>query len=843
MSAMSGGRSAGRGRSQKKGRTVRVQRNGKNKQRKFIGPVSAKQQQNINNDKLKQLSIKEQKQKQKRKRGKEILQEGNIKIDSRDVRLQGSNRNASTSNYLANAENSLAFDVAANPQVFQGFPMGLISYCVARGFAAAADTPSIPYLAFCYLVNLMQSYALNNVPQGILVPRCVQIVGQSLMQKTVRAQGGSVTYKFAFETSSAPNANTNIGPLTTNSWNLFVPTDVQVNNTFFVGGEPTVYSPAAGQSAWTALLQFLTQTNTQQNQMLKLVSPSEQTKYAKSVSAFAVVLADPGGGFANVGGLGCQKSLEVPIYEPLLAVNYANPNNLPDPNRYSEFTLASAGDGLLLGAMADWLPEKFLGMKKPVTYKPYDCLEYIDVYALVLTKAFSALFADSQFQTQINSFDSDLSLQNYINTMQCPLTLQEFVLCMRAQIMNVVKDTQPFVQTVYPRTEASSGENLFAAWVASITQCATPGQTQMLIPTILIENIKAMTYLISDRANKRDPIIILPVAGSYLQDLLLTSDYSVTVQNSQGYSAVFDVFVTNPSEVSISVIDGLTPTAQALFINDPSELQILITEFNNWLQVTTQLTSFTSTMSTITTDAGATILTNNNMSTYWLAVQENEVQRVGVVGSSSTEKSKTSISMAERRVYWEEYKRYLQLKNSKKPIAEPKVTWASSGREKRFGCKRYGQHHLDTSVYSQKQIIDYTARFAPLAATWENIQGIWIKPVFNAVNEGSPNSSDQVLRIAAQQREFIQVVPSVATNGVLTLAQQHDQFASIMVGARNSVKGQAFQRMFDDLSRQGLGSIFSDLASAFGTAVSVGAPLIGQLVKASSSIMPMLPIM
>jgi len=272
--------------------------------RQLGGVQTPIQKRNDRYNKINQQGVREKAVLDKRQRGKKIIQAGNIKIDAQDIRLQYKTRNASTNNYLANAENSLAYDVAANPLVFQGFPMGLISWCMARGFGDAADTTSIPYLAFCYLVSLMQAYALNNVPQGILVPKCVQIVGQSTMQKTVKAGGGAVTYKFAFQTSSAPNANTNVGPLTTNSWNLFVPTSTTVNNTFYVGGEPTVYTQELGQSAWTALLQFLVASNTEKNPMLELVSPSGKSKYLKSVSAFAVVLADPGGGFASVGGLG-----------------------------------------------------------------------------------------------------------------------------------------------------------------------------------------------------------------------------------------------------------------------------------------------------------------------------------------------------------------------------------------------------------------------------------------------------------------------------------------------------------------------------------------------------------
>jgi len=570
------------------------------------------------------------------------------------------------------------------------------------------------------------------------------------------------------------------------------------------------------------------------------VSPSIKSKYLKSVSAFSVVIADPGGGFASVGGLGSQKSLEVPIFHPALAVCYSNTNNLPDSNRYSEYTLASAGDGLLLGAMASWFPESYLKSRRPVTYKPYDGLEYIDVYALVLTKAFAAMFADSEFQTQINAYTSGADLQVYLNTLQCPITLQEFSLIMRAQLMNIVKDTQPFVQTVYPRTEASSGENLFGAWVASISQCALAGQTQMLIPQILIENMKAMTYLIADRGVKSDPVVIVPVLGSYLMDTLNYNDYSISVSTANGNTAVFDVFAPAGSEVGIDIVDGLTPTSQVLFINEPASLQLLITPFNSWLQERTQLTTFMSKCTTITTDAGATILTNNNMSTYWLQVQDNVVQKVSSVGTS---KGEHNPNVDLRKQYWLDYRMHLDSLSSKKPLPVPKVQHKLTLREKRFGVKDYGSHHLDTSVYAQKQIIDYTARFPPLAATWENIQGFWIKPVFNAVNEGAQNNSNQVLRIAAQQREFIQIIPSAATEATLTIAQQHDQLADIMVGARNSIKGQTFEKMFDDLSARGLGGIFGDLASAFGSAMGSIMPVVGQVAQAAGSIMPILTTM
>jgi len=747
-----------------------------------------------------------------------------MKSDDRDFRRMG-NRNigSSTTNYMSNLENEIAFDVTSPSSVFYSMPAGIVSLCLQRGWMAGAENPSIPYLAFGYLCYIVQSFALNITLPTIRIPRCIALFCHSLMTKSVPAMGGKVNYKFNFTQDTTFPSQLQLGPTADANWSLWVPdsTKTGVWANFMT---PTVWTIELGQSAYQSLVQFLENSSyAADGNALQLVAAGAPNKMDKDVSAFAVTYADPGGAYNFTGGFGKQVYLEVPIHSPLFAVNYYNPLNALDINRYGSFTSSFAGSGFLLSALATVLKERWTGMKAPPTFKCIDLNEFIEVYALVIQKALYIALNDPQTQAVLLAM-APADVQAYLYAQyQCPITLQEFSILLRDVMMNLLKDTQFAVQDIFPRSSAVTDAPLFTACVAGTNTCSLGGATSMLIPRILAENMRSCTFAIMEVGkNNRSPLVAFPILGVYSGVVLDTADYTVAITlNAVTYS--FTIFAYNVSEVPISLIDGTTSGDAAIVgINDPAANNMLTGMFNDWFTGDSQVSSFVSTPTTLATDSGVSILTNMNITLYWTQqIDDNDRRR------------------EKRRNYWRAMDAWTtRTEKEKKVSKEPVPDWPANDHEQRFGRKNRKFSHLDTSPYATAVVQNISCRYPLLAAIWEGGQQFFIKPQINAVTEGTVQASNQISRIAAQQREFNNlIVTQGSTTTVLTLAYYHDQLASLMVGARNAPsKGTEFEVQLAELSKNGHGSIFSDIASAFssvaGPLVQVGLPLaMGALKK------------
>jgi len=727
-----------------------------------------------------------------------------------DFRNGRTTKNASQKITMANAQNSLAYDVPINAQVFVPVAASFICWALQKGWMATTVIADYPYWAFGYLYTILQSYAQNAVSSSITVPKCISFIGQALTQKIVRARNGHVTYKFNFAQDPNPLAVYAIGPTNSTNWNLFIPSGSIVNSVWQLGANPTTYTTEVGQNAWTSLLQFLEQSAMDQNgTMLDLVPATSLNKMTKDVSAFAVTFSDPGGGWGGVGGFGRQSYLEVPIYSPILSCFYTvNNAGIFDLNRYGRFTSSYSGDAMMLSAFASLFREKYFGGKIPITFKCIDINQIVEVYALVLSKALFLMLNHPQNESVFNAYTTQIDLENFTNQYICPLSLQEFTLCIRATVMNILKDTQVFVQALYPRQSTTSGANLFVACTACASTCALPGCTSMLLPKILAENLRSCTYaIIENGKNDRNPIIAMPILGAYNGDVLDSEDYGANYGSASFTNLRLPTFIPDPS-ITISVIDGTTSGGGVAFINDPQALNLLIQKFNNWLNES-QIAGFMCKLISAGTDAGPTVLTNMNLTSYWTPVNQ--------------EAHKTNLM---RKNYYENIREFTKLTKIGKKAEKPVPGWNLSPTERRFGVSERDRH-LSTSPYALKQIQLFSFGAPPIGSVWETYQQFCVKPVINSVVENGLNTSNQAFRIAAQQQEFITLVPSVgASSTILTIAQMNDQFAAMMVGPRNvDIKGQAFEEMFDQLQSSGVGGIFSDIASAFGEVARVGIPL------------------
>jgi len=421
---------------------------------------------------------------------------------------------------------------------------------------------------------------------------------------------------------------------------------------------------------------------------------------------------------------------------------------------------------------------------------------------MVLLKAMNLLLSDPQVSLLVTEFGTLSEQQAVVDSYMCPLTLLEFSLLMRATCMSAVKDTQPFVQALAPRLDTPT-DNLFCALTCCANTCALPGATSMQIPLPLVENIKSMTYAVIEGDNPRNPMFGVPILGIYPQDLLLSTDYVGTSTFGSGSVINWSLFAP-PQPNPISLVDGTTIGETVVFINDPAALNTLTEKFNTWLKGDNSISNFIVGMTTVSTDGGVNILTGNNVTSYWVPAE---------VGGS----------VKERRDFYAAKDIYDRLKSTKEgtsTMTEPVPNFRLSGRQRRFGFD-HKDRVVNTSPYLSRNVIDYSFRYAPPAPVWEGVQQYWILPVIDAEPDNTVAGSNQVLRIAAQQSEFNQLIVT-STNNPYTLAEKHSIYAAGMTGGRNSERGGEMMRTFKTLADRGQGGIFNDLVSAFNSAAQLG---------------------
>jgi len=396
-----------------------------------------------------------------------------------------------------------------------------------------------------------------------------------------------------------------------------------------------------GAAAFSQVIQFMAKESMGgAGSVSRLVPTSLKTGYETNVSSFCVNGSAEGNGWAGIGGFVDQAQLEVPIFNPLFAV--FSPNIIGNQtDRFFNLTTAASGDSAFLGgALAELFTEQTWSMKRYPKFHAVDFLEFGDVLANWVSSILSALTNDPQTQTsQVEGVD--------LSAFNCPLTLQEVLLLLRNVIMSAFKDTQPLVQALYPRQPASATAVEFVPYVASATTCAL-NAGGMLLPQLFIENIRALVARHvamgvrgkGSNANQKqtsgaDVQWWIPVLGQYQGYQLNTTDYTYTNTTTGIVYPAFSVNALtkvrkdpktktevreNMIEVPISLIDGNTTSSSSTvyaYINDPGQLKILETLWNDWI-MTTGVQNFSSPLGVLGTELGISVLTSIAMTRHWV---------------------------------------------------------------------------------------------------------------------------------------------------------------------------------------------------------------------------------
>jgi len=708
---------------------------------------------------------------------------------SLDIRSDATTANLNDSTSMANVSPSINYDVATSIQRLSGVSLSVVCYALQRGWDAYV-LPGRPLAAWVYLTEILVAYASGITPKAPLVPQAIKTLGSRLTPKTHYSGTGKVTYRFALPSLDVLSnlswlepmgpivyaRNLNLGQIGTSTINGGLTDIVQ----------PPSTTPDTAADSWTTMINFL-----QQNDDLKgnwQLVPAAIAPGGYDSSAYCQKLDSPGGGYNGTGAWGTQISLETRIYSPVFTGLVAQVNG-PNPTRWNKFSRGWSGDALTMGGLVcNVLHPKQLRMQNAPAYKPIDFNELLDVIVRFCVGVVEKAVNDAQNNSNFIESNNNSSVSESIT---CPLSIQEIALILRATCMNLFKDTQYFVQGIFPRIPSNQNDNEFVPFVCGFGTAARPSVSSMLLPVIFVENLRSLTLRsnMGGKAGAANPQLYIPVLGIYFEDDLAATSSKYVVDYSSATPRQINVFTeprfvtgkdkkgfeTLGAELSVSLIDGKANSSY-FCINDPGYLNPRIALWNEWI---VNNGNFITDVTSLGTDGGINALASIGVSTHW---QE------AVLGA--TEVMETDLRLRKRM-------------------------------RANFG------------PYNTRQILANTFQNPPIAAAWETLQQVWVTPVIRSLPANIIGDYTQLQRWQNLVNEP-HTLTVVESDVPYTLGDRHQKYAEMMVRTRNAPTSMQV-RFLQEMAAMGRGGVLSSLVAGFAGMIS---PEIGNVAKSIASALP-----
>jgi hypothetical protein len=732
-----------------------------------------------------------------------LVKRGNLKLD-RTSRNQ--TMSLSDGNRLQSATPTMPIEVPVSETVFHGVPFALITEAIRRGYSNS-DNPNNPFLAYNYLIFIVEQVALGAVPSAIDVPLFLAWYLQAIKPKSVPYKDGKISYKWIFTQASTPVSTEQLGPAAYNIVGTFYvpnPSGSPINTTIPPLQPPTInYSIADGQLALTSVFQYLAQTGLPQ---MRLVSILAKNEFSNDVSAFGINRGDPGGGFAGVGGFGNQVSLETFIRTPLASCHVAVVDGTDNIARWTAKKIGySGGDSILAGGafMRCRIPLQ-VRTKAKWPIKAYDGNSWDDVLFRAWQMAVANAFSDPDTITAIDAYGEGplAAIQAVMLPFLCPLTGYEAQLMNRNTYMLAFKDSQTMVQSLYPIIPTSNSDNQFAFYTSTVGTCPIESTATPLYPVPWLENIRASTILTC--ATPSGVQMVIPGVGKYSLDQLDYTQYDVTVQY-RDVEYTLSLFASEADESRVKLAktteernkekkrpdtpdmqkfkqvagkgkEKKSPTAEAYVslydgsyegtyyqINDPATIGLYVQAWNAAIRGPVQ--PYFASLDSLGNDGGIDCLRVSPYTTIWGPLPDQEAKKIN--------------------------------------------------HHPRLGTgKKYGSIN---TVYDQRAIVAVTAQFPPDTAAWENILGSWETGILlNNPNQTTLGTSVSPIRVQNLYEEPY-FIPIGTPESFVTLGNRHASFAQQCVRARGALPSKS-DEFLSQAAAKGRGSILSTLGTILSTA-------------------------
>jgi hypothetical protein len=710
-----------------------------------------------------------------------------------DPRRNATTVTNSNEQIMPNVSPAQTYEVPITLATVSGVMISIVSYALMRGFSQFVNNGSVPYHAYVYGTKVLANYTQNITPKLTEIPVWLSVLGQALTNKSIKQGLGKINYKFSLDTLDEATISweriLNFAGYSRH-WNIGVINNgAPVNLHFQSIVAPNPYSEDLGERAFNDLISFLSQVKeTGSTGMHEKVSSTLVDKWSLDASAYGCVAPVLGTGFNQLGGIGTTILHELPIRTPLLAFLSNAGTTGGGPSRYPSFVHSFAGDALFSGGMiATTLDRKQLKMKRKPLCHAVDALEFCSV----LMKACSEVL---RLYTETDSFKQNMGDLEFLQNIGTGMTVQELCLMMRAQLMNAYKDTVHMTQGLMPRLPGAPLDNEFVPYVSGFGTCPVPGTTEMLLPKMLVENIRSLTarFAVGGKQGKKNPLAFIPVPGQYNGDVLNAADYAITVERVGDPPLVIFPFlppeeyvgprrkekragkeVEVPSlEEQINLIDG-KGTTNFIAINDPGAINKLVTIWNRWVR---RYENFFQALTTVGTDGGINILESISCTRHFLETDDEQVK-----------------------------------KNSLDPrLNKPK------GK-------------LGATPYASRQILAYSFNQYPLAAPWERVLQYWIMPQIKSALNSNIQRSTPFQRVASAMKEPYQMA-IIESDSSDSLDDQHNLYA-ITLTKNQFARRTEDEEFLKQAEITGRGGILGSLANAFAAPLSqMAAQTAGHLV-------------
>jgi len=379
-----------------------------------------------------------------------------------------------------------------------------------------------------------------------------------------------------------------------------------------------------------------------------------------------------------------------------------------------------------------------------------------------------------------------------VERMVCPLSLQEMLLVLRNEILSALFIGNACGQFLNPMMNTDTSQNAFIPYMVGPTTCPI-GTVGMKLPLPMVENVRSLITRCSTHSSG-DIEWFITVLGQYLNDSLLQSEYNfgyivsdVTTQ-TPSFTVLANVmkkrlrdskgkeYFTPMVEPILSLIDGQSGTGY-YFINDKTRLQVLATEWNNWISNYSQ---FSSQLVTLSTELGINVLSSVATTMHWV---ETGTQQKAI--------------------------------------------------EAEFLDGREAKVRL-SSVYTNREAVALSQKGGFLQGPTEQVLQVWILPV-NQIVDWNPQAKTSFTRIQDLTSEpNILALTSTGTNGE-NLAAKHNAYAQKMIKGIASQESD-WDAFFKQMSAVGQGGILSSLVA--GMAGSLFGPAVGNIATTVASMIP-----
>jgi len=702
-----------------------------------------------------------------------------------DPRLVATNLNREVV-VASNSVSNIDFSGELSTQAMGDIATGWICAALSKG-ALARTQPYDLYLAYGFLTRAINAAANSQSFTNYAIPMWMRNLLQGLQPKAVPFMGGTATYSYT--DISAPPDMTNVSPIGPGVWNYSLSWQLPNNGAPLVNGYPVCnlwspppYDPIEGAAAFARVSQLMIEDN---NDCSKLVPITSPTIFLKDASAFCPTMPQMGFGattqLSGISGNRYQNEVwsEVPIYTPLMAgiVSFSS-----FTNRFPKHIMTFGGDQVFQSVMMSGVIAPCeVHLKRSPIFKIVDFFQFYEVLANWVQKV---------QQASVSEF---VNAQGDGSQFQCPLTLQEVGLLLRNLMMGAFKNTQPGVQGLGPLTPNNVADNLYCPLFGCVNT-AFVSPTDMKLPIMLIENIRALTFRKNypgRKGSKGDPQYWIPILAKRTEDVLLHSDYTYTITPPGGAPITYDSF-KDPStvykvvdskgvtkvlaETPVDFIDGSSSSGY-LAINDTQRNAALADLWNNWVNT---VSSHSTQLGTYGTELGISILTSICMTRH---------VKQGTIGTDRL---------------------------SNRSIA--RVTDA-----------RIGEAGMLSGPYSAVECLMDSSAGTIITEPYEKVLSRWILPVNLVRLETSPQvQSTQLQRYCGYVQEPFSISRVSGEDAGIVLGDLLQKYAASMVKGNFTAQDDISQFLVEaaQLGRGGilsglLGGVAKGLAGAFGAPSSV----------------------